>query len=228
MRQQQDVEADARRALATLEAGGIAIFPADVGYAIVGNREAAIACIFEAKQRSFEKQCGMFTNREMFEALALVSERDRAFVRSLIETHCLPISVVAPYRADHPFFAGLTPLTRERSSRRGTIDMLMNAGALHDAIAALSWARRTPVLGSSANRSLTGSKYRLEDVEPEVRAAATLAIDYGPTRYSHPEGMGSTILEMGTLKPIRRGILFERICEVALAETGIDPRRLEG
>ena len=221
-----DIARDAERVVDTLARGGVAIFPADVGYAVVGNHEAAIARIFAAKQRSFEKQCGMFTNWVMFEQLALVNETDRALVHSLIHRHRLPISVVAPYRSDHLFFAGLTPLTRERSSRKGTIDMLMNAGALHDAIAALSWARRLPVLGSSANRSLTGSKYRAEDVEPEVRAAADLVLDYGPTRYDHPEGMGSTILEMGSLKPIRRGILFDRICDIARDETGIDPRRV--
>ena len=219
-----DIAHDARRVVDTLEGGGVAIFPADVGYAIVGNREAAIARIFAAKQRSFEKQCGMFTDWRMFETLALVAERDRALVHSLIHRHGLPISVVAPYRSEHAFFARLTPLTRERSSRGGTIDMLMNAGVLHDAIAALSWERRVPVLGSSANRSLTGSKYRFGDIEPEVRAAADLVLDYGPTRYSHPDGMGSTILEMGSLKPIRRGILFDRICDIVRHETGIDPR----
>jgi len=222
----RDIAAEAEKVLDTLEAGGVAIFPADVGYAIVGNREAAIARIFAAKQRSFEKQCGMFTSWAMFDALALVSDRDRTLVHSVIHRHRLPISVVAPYRAHHEIFAGLTPLTRERSSRGGTIDMLLNAGALHDAIAALSWTRRTPVLGSSANRSLTGSKYRLEDVEPEVRAAADLTIDGGSTRYSHPDGMGSTILEMGTLKPIRRGILFDRLCDIARDEAGVDPRSM--
>ena len=220
----RNIDVDAGRMLDTIAAGGVVVFPVDVGYAIVGNTEDAIARIFSAKQRSFEKQCGMFTSREMFEALAVCSDRDRALVDVVTRRHGLPLSVVTPYRAEHPFFEGLTPLTRERSSRKGTIDMLMNAGALHEAVASGSWARRLPVLGSSANQSLSGSKYRLEDVEAPVRAAADLVIDYGATKYSHPDGMGSTIIELGTLKPIRRGIVFDRICDITRETTGIDPR----
>lgn len=222
-----DVATDAKRMIDTIAAGGVVVFPVDVGYAIVGNREEAIARIFAAKQRSFAKQCGMFTSRAMFDALAVASERDRALVDAITRQHGLPLSIVTPYHADHAFFSGLTPLTRERSSRNGTIDMLMNAGALHDAVAALSWERGIPVLGSSANQSLSGSKYRLEDVEAPVRAAADLVIDYGPTKYSHPEGMGSTIIELGSLKPIRKGIVFDRICEITRDVTGIDPREVE-
>ena len=221
---ERDVDADAKRMLDTIEKGGIVVFPVDVGYAIVGNHEDAIARIFSAKQRSYEKQCGMFTSREMFDALAICSDRDRTLVDTITRQHGLPLSVVTPYRADHPFFSGLTPLTRERSSRKGTIDMLMNAGALHEAVASGSWARRLPVLGSSANQSLSGSKYRLQDVEAPVRAAADLIIDYGATRYSHPDGMGSSIIELGTLRPIRRGIVFDRICEITRDTAGVDPR----
>ena len=221
-----DIVKDADRLLETLAKGGIAIFPVDVGYAIVGNREEAVSRIFKAKQRSFEKQCGMFTSREMFAELAVCSDRDRALVETVTRKHGLPLSIVTPYNSSHAFFACLTPLTVERSSRNGTIDMLMNAGELHEAIASRSWQRRVPVLGSSANTSLTGSKYRLADVEEPVRKAADLLIDYGNTKYSHPDGMGSTIIELGTLKPIRRGIVFDKICDITAAETGIDPRKL--
>jgi tRNA A37 threonylcarbamoyladenosine synthetase subunit TsaC/SUA5/YrdC len=222
----QDVNGDAQRMLDTIAKGGIVIFPADVGYAIVGNHEAAIARIFAAKRRSFEKQCGMFTSRAMFDALAIASDRDRRLVETITQGHGLPLSVVTPYRADHHFFAGLTPLTRERSSRGGTIDMLMQAGALHEAVASRGWVAGLPVLGSSANQSLSGSKYRLEDVESPVRAAADLIIDYGATKYSHPDGMGSTIIELGILKPIRRGIVFDQICDITRETTGVDPRKV--
>ena len=48
-------------------AGGVAIFKADVGYAIVGHTEPAIKRIYQAKQRSFSKPCGMFGSFAMFE-----------------------------------------------------------------------------------------------------------------------------------------------------------------
>ena len=179
----RDVKADAARLIETVAKGGVAVFPVDVGYAIVGNAEPAIARVFACKKRSFEKACGMFSNRDMLVNLSLLDERAIAIVDSITRTHGLPFSVVVPYKVDHPFFSGLTRLTRERSSRGDTIDMLLNAGALHDEIARLSWARGMPVLGSSANTSLTGSKYKLMDVEQPVRDEADLVIDYGATKY---------------------------------------------
>ncbi len=46
-----DVENDARRAFDTLMAGGAAIIPTYVGYAIVGISEEAIDRAFVAKRR---------------------------------------------------------------------------------------------------------------------------------------------------------------------------------
>ena len=220
----RDVTSDATRLLDIVARGGVGIFPTDVGYAIIGNGESAIARIFACKQRSFDKACGMFSNWEMFLALATVGERERAIVDTVIHQHGLPLSVVTPYRVGHRFFARLTPLTRERSSRGHTIDMLLNAGALHDEIARLAWQRGVPVLGSSANQSLSGSKYRLPDVEAGVRDEADLLIDYGQTKYSHPTGMGSSIIELPSLRPIRRGIKFDEICEIIAGRFGSDPR----
>lgn len=221
-----EVAADAARVLDTVERGGIAVFPVDVGYAVVGHTEDAIARIFAAKKRSFEKACGMFSCRVMFDTLAKVGPREHAIVDAVTLSHGLPLSVVVPYDTAHPFFARLTPLTRERSSRGDTIDMLLNVGPLNEAIGRLSWERGVPVLGSSANTSLTGSKYRLADVEAPVREAADLVLDYGPTKYSHPGGMGSTIIALPGLKVIRRGIVFERICEIVRDTSGTDPRDL--
>lgn len=220
----RDVQSDAVRLLDTVARGGVGIFPTDVGYAIIGNSESAIARIFACKQRSFDKACGMFSDWEMFLALATLGERERSIVDCVIHEHGLPLSVVTPYRADHAFFARLTPLTRERSSRGATIDMLLNAGALHDAIARLAWQRSTPVLGSSANQSLSGSKYRLADVEQPVRDEADLVVDYGATKYSHPAGMGSSIIALPTLKPIRKGIRYDEICDIIARRFGTDPR----
>ena len=223
----RDVKADAARLIETVAKGGVVVFPVDVGFAIVGHTEEAIARIFSCKKRSFDKACGMFSNRDMFVNLAAVGERELAIVDSVTQKHGLPFSVVVPYKVDHAFFGNLTQLTRERSSRGDTIDMLLNAGTLHDEVARLSWERGMPVLGSSANTSLSGSKYRLSDVEQPVRDAAELVIDYGDTKYSHPAGMGSSIIALPSLKPIRKGIAFDRICEIIRDEFGVDPRAVE-
>jgi len=77
-----------------------------------------------------------------------------------------------------------------------------------------------PIIGSSANRSLSGSKYRLADVEQEILAGADLVIDGGATRYSHPGGMGSTIVELPSYRVLRRGILLDEICHSIESRTG--------
>jgi len=200
----RDVKSDAARLLNTVAQGGVGIFATDVGYAIIGNGEAAIARIFACKQRNFDKACGMFSNWDMFDALAQVGERERKIVDTVIHEHGLPLS--------------------ERSSRGDTIDMLLNAGALHDEIARLAWSRGVPLLGSSANQSLSGSKYKLADVEQAVRDEADLVIDYGDTKYSHPAGMGSSIIALPSLKPIRKGIKFDEICSLIAQRFGTDPR----
>jgi tRNA A37 threonylcarbamoyladenosine synthetase subunit TsaC/SUA5/YrdC len=220
-----DVTTDARCLVDTLQSGGIALFQVDVGYAIVGNHEAAIERIFAAKQRSYDKPCGMFSNWQMVQDLAILGTREYDMVDTVIHRYDLPLSIVTPYRVDSAFFRGLTPTARLRSSRTGTIDMLLNAGQLHDAVAQESYGRRTPVLGSSANRSLTGSKYSLGDVEQEVRDAADLVLDYGPTKYTHPEGMGSSIIELPSGRALRRGIRFEEICDILARHFDVDPRR---
>jgi tRNA A37 threonylcarbamoyladenosine synthetase subunit TsaC/SUA5/YrdC len=221
-----DISADARRLVDTVEQGGVVVFQVDVGYAIVGNREPAIERIFAAKARSFDKPCGMFSSWQMFLDLGLVEQRERDIVDTVIHRYGLPLSVVVPYRVDHPFFGCLTARTRTLSSRAGTIDMLLNAGALHDAVATLSYARGTPVLGSSANASLTGSKYKLSDVEEPVRRAADLVLDYGATKFSHPDGMGSSIIELPSCRPLRKGIKFDEICDIIAEHFGADPRTL--
>ena len=72
-----DVKSDAARLLDTVTRGGVGIFATDVGYAIIGNGESAIARIFACKQRSFDKACGMFSSWDMFDALAQVGQRER-------------------------------------------------------------------------------------------------------------------------------------------------------
>ena len=207
----KDIERDAAHVLDTVQGGEIAIFPVDVGYAIVGNAEAAIRRIYDAKQRSFAKPCGMFGSWEMFNAFIKVGTREREIVRTVLFDHDLPLSIVAPFDAAHPIFAGLAGFVIENATKAGTIDLLMNAGALHNEVARLSLERLTPVLGSSANTSLTGSKFRLEDVEQPVRAAAALQIDYGLCKYRNDRGLGSSIIDLSDFSTIRVGACYDQL-----------------
>lgn len=46
-----------------------------------------------------------------------------------------------------------------------------------------------PLVGTSANVSLTGSKFRVEDIEREIIEAAGIAVDYGLSKYRNPKSV---------------------------------------
>ena len=211
---QDRVEEDACRTFDVVSDGGIAIIPLDVAYAILGRTEAAIKRIFAAKQRSYEKPSGLFACLDHSLDLHVLGERDRDIQRTLIDEFDLPFSTVAPFRRDHPMLAGVDPFVLESSTKAGTMDMLLNAGPLHAELAKLSHAETTPLFGSSANLSLTGSKFALDDIETEIRAVADIEIDHGRCKYANEEGVSSTIIDFRDFSVVRRGCCFEALSGV--------------
>jgi hypothetical protein len=153
----------------------------------------------------------MFGNWRLSREIHLMDERRHAMVREIFEQERIPFSVVAPFRADHPLFAAVDPFVMKNSSKGGTLDMLLNAGQFHDAIAEGSIARGTAVFGSSANLSLTGSKYRYEDIDAPIREAAAVHFDYGQSKYAHKDGLSSTIIDFTNFSVVRVGHCFERL-----------------
>lgn len=209
-----DVEGDAGRVWTALQDDGVAIVPLDVAYGIFAQKPGAMRRIFEAKGRSFSKPSGSLGNLEIMRDVLLLEPRHVDIARAIVEDYGLPFSPVGPFRADHPFLARLDPFCIERSTKAGTLDMLINAGPLANALAAMAWERQFPIMGSSANRSLSGSKFRLGDIEPEVRAATAIEIDYGLSRYANAEGISSTILSFPKVEVLRFGVCYEQIRDI--------------
>lgn len=207
----QRVRADANALLDVLADGGVAIAPLDVAYAILAATTQGVRRIFDAKQRSYEKPSGMFGNFAMSRQLHVMAKEKHAMVREMVEAVGLPFSVVAPFREAHPVLQNVDPFVLQSSSKAGTLDMLLNAGHLHDVIAHESWEREMPVFGSSANLSLSGSKYRLEDIDDVVRAAADIAFDYGLSQYANHQGRSSTIVDFRDFSVIRVGVRFDAL-----------------
>ena len=213
---------DAHRVFdAISQSGGVAIVPLDVAYAVFGSSGDAIQKIFTAKGRSFTKPNGMLGNFEIFRELHQPTPNEQAIVRAVIEDYDLPMSVVAPFRGDHPIFSRVDSFAMERSTKAGTLDLLLNSGPLARALAHQSLERLQPVLGSSANRSLSGSKFRLQDIEKEVRDIAAIQIDYGLCRYHNAEGISSTIIDLKTFKVHRYGVCFDQIADIFQRHFGI-------
>lgn len=216
-----DVSADAERVMKVLVDGGVAIIYLDVAYAVLGRSEESVRRIYAAKGRSFSRPTGIVGCLELHDELHLLDDAKREMVRAVTVTHGLPLSVIAPFRRDHPFLANLDPFVLNNANKDGTLNLLLNAGRLRDAIARLSWQRMTPLVGSSANVSLSGSKFRVEDIEPAIRGAADIVVDYGVSRYHNPSGRSSSMIDFRDFTIVREGVCFDAIRSVLEGEFGV-------
>ncbi len=208
-----DYEADAARAIDALMSGGIAIIPTTVGYVILGATTEAINRIIEVKRRAPSKLNAMIGCKELHDELHDLAEIPRRAVAMITGAYDLPVGAVAPAHLDHAMLSGLEAGVLERTTHDGTVAMLMNAGPLMETMARMSHARAAPVIGSSANLTLHGTKFRVEDIEPEVLAAADLVIDYGLMRWSN-YGRSSTMINFEDFSVVRHGSCFDLISDV--------------
>ena len=209
-----DIEGDAERIWEVTQNGGVALIPIDVAYTVVAQTLPGIDKTYKAKGRSFSKPCGSLGNLDIVDAVLKIDDRAREVVHAVVEDYDLAMSVIGPFDRDHAFFSKIDPACIDRSTKNGTMDILLNAGRLHNQLARMSWERKFPIMGSSANVSLAGSKYRLDDVEPEVRAAADIEIDYGLMRHHNPEMISSTIIDVTTFEVHRFGANYEIIKDI--------------
>jgi tRNA A37 threonylcarbamoyladenosine synthetase subunit TsaC/SUA5/YrdC len=205
-----DVEADARRVYEVLADGGVGIIPTDVGYVILGVTSEAIWKIFRAKRRKPEKLNAMCGCREMHETIHVLPDDRRAIVKAITEDYDLPLGTVAPARLDHPSLAGLDRDVLDQTTDNGTIAMLLNAGPMLDTLARIGFADDRLIIGSSANLSLKGVKFRVEDIEREIIDAADIVIDYGLMRWNR-YAKSSTMIDVGEMRVVRHGSCFDLI-----------------
>ncbi len=215
-----NLENDARIAFDTLKAGGIAIVPNDVGYSILGGSPAALRRIFETKGRAASKLNAMVGNADIQRELHICGQRGRDIVAAITEDYDLPLGCIAPCRIDHPLLRTLTPDALAASTRNDTLVILMNAGKFHAAITRLSFEENQPLIGSSANRSLSGTKFTVEAIEPEIKAIADVIIDHGLQKY-HAYAASSTLLNVETLDVVRIGSCYENIRYVVERHFGV-------
>tara|TARA_B100000676_G_scaffold312312_1_gene385906 strand:+ start:6289 stop:6978 length:690 start_codon:yes stop_codon:yes gene_type:complete len=203
-------ELDARRVYDILKNGGISVIPSHVGYVVVACDPDAIWRIFRAKKRKPEKLNAVCGCREMHIALHDLPDDRRAIVSAITEEWDLPMGTAAKVHMDHPAIASLPKDTLNQTTYDGTLAMLLNAGPLMDNIARLAFNDNRMAIGSSANVSLQGVKFRVSEIEQEIIDAADIVIDYGLmrwNRYNH----SSTMINVSTMEVIRYGSCFDLI-----------------
>lgn len=213
MEQAIDIKADAQRVFDIIKDGGIAIVPNDTGYALCSTTTAPLRRIFDAKGRGDHKRNAMAADLQTQRTMLKLDKRGQAMVDTLILDHDLPLGVIGPVNMGHPQFRKLDEELRRASSAAGTVALLLNAGTFHNELTRLSREAEIPLLGSSANFSGTGTRFRVEDIPQELRAMADITIDHG-LRRAHIYKRAGTIINFNTMQVIRIGAYYEMISEV--------------
>ena len=208
-----DYDGDAERAMEVVLGGGIAIIPSSVGYVILGATTDAINQTISAKQRGPSKLNAVIGCAAMHAAVHLLDGHNRRIVRTITQDYDLPMGTVAPADMNHPMFQNVDPSVIERTTLGGTLAMLLKAGPLMDKMAQLSFEANTLVVGSSANLSLKGTKFRVEDIEQEVIDAADIVVDYGLMRWSNYR-KSSTMINVHDFSIVRYGSCFDLISDI--------------
>ena len=207
------IEQDAKKAFDILLHGGIGILPMDVGYSLIGGSIKSLKNIFNTKKRSKSKLNAMLGNADLHHELHNVSQRGSEIIDAICNDYDLPLGVIAPCNNDHPFLNKINEEVYSLSTLNDTLLMLMNAGPFHKAITDLSYKEGHLLFGSSANISLTGTKFCIEDMQPEILEIADVIIDYGLMKYNL-YGQSSTLLNVETLEVFRVGVCYENIAHI--------------
>ena len=214
VRGRSDVEGDKRRLIDLLTGGGVALIPGNIGYALVGSTPDSQRRIIAAKRREGHKRQGMVMDEILEREVHILDQRKRDIVDCITVDHDLPLGVVAKYREDHPLIKSLDPFLLKIGTARGTIGTALNDGGVFiKALGRYAREHLYPFLGSSANLTGQGAKHRVEDIEPEIIAAADLVLDYGLCRY-HQYGLTATQINFETMEVLRVGACYELISDV--------------
>ncbi|KAF9735479.1 hypothetical protein PMIN01_06884 [Paraphaeosphaeria minitans] len=124
--------------------------------------------------------------------LHILSDDPEEHQRRLDLTHALTkdmgatLGIMGKLRADHPRLQQLSTATLARLSDEGGLLMV----------------------GSSANLTGQGQKYRVEDIEPEVLEAVDLVVDYGLQKWQLYRKPGSSF-DFYNMKLLRVGANYE-------------------
>ncbi|PWY68512.1 hypothetical protein BO94DRAFT_540190 [Aspergillus sclerotioniger CBS 115572] len=199
---------DAQQVFQVLQSGGIVIVPTEVGYGLMASSVEAIEKAFTAKQRRPGHPHGLIGSYELHQELHILEPEKFHMTRVLTQDLDMGVGIVAPYNPDHPIMANFTPQTLANIVKNGKIGMFVGGGSLNREICRLNYEAGQVMVGSSANLTGRGQKFRVEDIEDEIKEVADLIVDYGLQRY-HVYGRASILVDFEEMKVLRMGSCYE-------------------
>ncbi|KAI1176583.1 DHBP synthase RibB-like alpha/beta domain-containing protein [Nemania sp. FL0916] len=199
-----NLQEDVREAFAVLKAGGIVICPNDTGYALISCNAEGIERGFRAKQRKPGHTLAMLGSYETHRDIHILPPEKFEMTRLLTMDMSAFLGIVAPYKKDHPRIKALSPSTLDRATKGGTLGIGVVEGKFMRELAKLCDEEGLLMVGSSANLTGRGQKFRVEDIEPEVFNAADLIVDHGLQRY-YMDQLPGTIIDFEAMHVLRQG-----------------------
>jgi tRNA A37 threonylcarbamoyladenosine synthetase subunit TsaC/SUA5/YrdC len=217
----RDVAADVQAMWDVLAGGGVVICPGSVGYTMAASSKEAVARMNAAKGRGAHKRLGLMMGDKGERQVHELDASKREIIDCVTKDYDLPLVVIAKYRPDHRLIRQLDDDILKLCTANGTVSAGVNMGGWFlNAINQLEVEDLRPILASSANRSGRGVKASVDEIEPEVVAAADLVIDYGPVR--HHSSVASTQINFETMELVRWGVCFDSIAWVLHRHFGIE------
>ncbi|KAJ5088371.1 hypothetical protein N7456_011987 [Penicillium angulare] len=208
-----DAKRDAARAFEALKAGGVIIVPTDVGYGMMAASVEAIERFFAAKKRKAGHSLGIIGTYNLHKKLHDLPEEKYQVAGTFLEEMGVTISVVGKMRENiHELLPSHLLPTLDKVTKNGTLAMAFAESPFHRELGRLNDLNGQIMIGSSANLTGQGQKFRVEDIEPEVLEAADLVIDYGRQKY-HFSGRAGTILDLDNERVLRIGACYPLIAE---------------
>lgn len=217
-----NVHVDAGRIFQVLQSGGVVIVPSEVGYGLVASSPEAIERAFAAKRRRPGHAQGLIGSYELHQEIHLLDEHRFEMTHVLVQELDMGLGIVAPYRREHPLLQNLSPETLSNITKNGTIGMFVGGSSLARELCRLNYKAGQLMVGSSANVSGSGQKFRVEDIEDEIKDAVDLIVDYGLQRYHVYGGRASTNFDFGQMKVLRMGSCYELLRDRMHQFWGVD------
>ena len=209
-----NVKRDALEAFHVLKSGGVVIVPTDVGYGMVSSSAEGIERAFAAKKRKPGHTLGIIGSYKQHTELHVLGNTPEESARLFEMTRVVTLEMgglvafTAKYRRDHPRLQQLSSETLQRTTKGDTMGIAIPDGRFLTELGRLNDEDGQLMVGSSANLTGQGQKFRVEDIEPEVLQAADLIVDYGLQKW-HLYGRAGTILDLTQMKVTRIGAGYE-------------------
>ncbi|OGM40514.1 hypothetical protein ABOM_010638 [Aspergillus bombycis] len=203
-----NVHKDALRVFQIPQEGGIAIVPTEVGYGLIASSSEAITRAFHAKKRRPGHTQGIIGNYDVHKSLHILPAEKFDMTKTLTHDLDMSLGVIAPYRSDHPLLQGMSAETLEKTTKDGKMAIHVGGGSLLLEVVRLHYEVGKVVVGSSANVTGSGQKFRVQDIEQEILEAADVVVDYGLQRY-HLYGRASILYDFGEMRVVRMGACYE-------------------